>query len=293
MRPNGYVGRFAPSPTGPLHFGSLVAAAGSYLYARQAHGQWLVRIEDIDPPREVRGASADILRTLERFGFEWDGAVRYQSTRIEHYRACLARLGHLTYRCTCSRKQIAALATPGNRYPGTCRDKYTRSGGTVRVRCDALPIFTDALRGQVVPPPGADDFVLWRKDDLPSYQWAVTLDDADQGVTHVVRGADLLETTPRQIFLLHQLNEPLPQFAHLPLVVTADGHKLSKQTGANALPSGHTGNTLCAALAALGLAIPAALSAESCTAIWRYAVRHWQPNTLKDIKTIPFVAESM
>lgn len=294
MPRDGYVGRFAPSPTGPLHFGSLIAAAGSYLQARRQGGRWLVRIEDIDPPREVAGASADILRTLERFGLEWDGEVIYQSTRIEHYRERLADVAGDTFRCTCSRKAIAdtvvRLGLPQGRYPGTCRDAGRRSG-CVRMRCDALPPFDDAIAGRVVPEPGPDDYVIWRREDLPSYQWAVTVDDAEQGITEIVRGADLLETTPRQIDLLQRLGAPVPGFMHLPLVVNAQGQKLSKQTGATALPLQAEGATLCAALTALRLAPPPALAAERSAQIWQWAIEHWAPNRLKDIGTIPFVGE--
>jgi glutamyl-Q tRNA(Asp) synthetase len=290
-----YVGRFAPSPTGPLHFGSLVAATGSYLRARQAGGRWLLRIEDIDPPREVAGASDDILRTLERFGFEWDGEVVFQSTRLARYRDALAALAPDLYTCLCSRAEIAAAAqaaglAPG-RYPGTCRDRDRQGAGALRIRCDTLPAFDDALHGHVVPARGADDFVIWRRDDLPAYQWAVTVDDAWQGITEIVRGADLLATTPRQVFLLQRLGAVVPRFLHLPLVVTADGHKLSKQSGARALPERNMSTTLCAALAALGADVPAAARHEPLPQLWLWACRNWTPNRLKNIATIPFVAD--
>ncbi len=220
MADSGYVGRFAPSPTGPLHAGSLLCAAASYLAARQAGGRWLVRIEDIDPPREMAGATDDILQTLERFGFEWDGEIRYQSRRIEHYRERLASVSGVTFGCRCSRADIrrdaAASGITDGRYPGTCRDRPVSEGLVIRARFDAPQPFEDAIAGSVCPQALADDFLLWRRDGLPAYQWAVTVDDVEQGITDIVRGNDLLPTTPRQIFLHKQLEAKVPSFCPCP-----------------------------------------------------------------------------
>ena len=287
-----YVGRFAPSPTGPLHFGSLLAAAGSYLRARQAGGRWLLRIEDIDPPREVAGASDSILRCLELYGFEWDGDVTYQSAQPERYRDALRQLGNLVYRCTCSRADIVRdgkrLGVPAGIYPGTCRNQLRdpRLPGTWRVRFPLCPAFDDLLQGHIEAGFAGDDFVVWRRQDWPAYQLAVALDDGAQGITEVVRGVDLLDSTPRQIYLLRQLGFRPPAYMHLPVCVAADGEKLSKQTGARALDTAHPGTVLWHALAALRATPPTGLAAQPVAEIWRWAIRHWSPNALKNIKTV-------
>jgi glutamyl-Q tRNA(Asp) synthetase len=227
-----YRGRFAPSPTGPLHFGSLVAATASYLDARRNHGEWLVRMEDVDKPRAMPGAADSILSDLEYFGFQWDGPVMYQSQRTDAYREALERLKAMgmAYPCGCSRKEIE-----GDIYPGTCANgvppgKVARSW---RVR-------------------GEGDFVVLRADGYFAYQLAVVVDDAAQGITDVVRGADLLDSTPRQIHLQRLLGYPTPRYTHVPVVLAADGQKLSKQTGATALDRSRAGELLWDALAFLG-----------------------------------------
>lgn len=241
----GYVGRFAPSPTGPLHFGSLVAALASYEEARAAGGRWLVRMEDLDKPREQAGAADDILRALEALGLEWDGPVLYQSARLERYRAIaddLARRG-FAYPCACSRRELedSALALDGARiYPGTCRRGLPpgRSPRALRLRTHAAPIgFEDAVQGRVEQRVEQEvgDFVLLRADGVVAYQLAVVADDLDQGVTHVVRGADLLDSTARQIHLQRLLGARTPRYAHVPVAVNAAGEKLSKQSGARPL----------------------------------------------------------
>jgi glutamyl-Q tRNA(Asp) synthetase len=234
-----YVGRFAPSPTGPLHFGSLVAALASYMEARSAEGKWLVRMEDLDKPREQPGAADAILRTLEAFGLHWDGAVEYQSRRIARYAAAMARLKNHTYPCGCTRSEIAdsALAIDGARvYRGTCRGglppgKTVRS---VRVRAAGEIRFTDRIQGDQsqVLERDVGDFVLCRADGQFAYQLAVVVDDAEQGVTDVVRGADLLDSTARQIHLQRLLGYSAPRYLHVPVAVNEGGEKLSKQTGA-------------------------------------------------------------
>jgi len=235
-RSRGYVGRFAPSPTGPLHLGSLVTAVASYLDARRHGGKWLVRMEDVDLPRCVSGADLDILRTLEAFGFEWDGPVMYQTTRTEAYQAELDRLraAGLAYPCSCSRKEIGAPV-----YPGTCRNGVRDPGRPVAWRVDG--------GGET------DDFVIRRSDGLFAYQLAVVVDDAAQGVTDVVRGADLLDSTPRQMRLQRLLGYPVPRYVHIPVVTNAAGEKLSKQTLAPALRVDDAANELRAALRILGI----------------------------------------
>jgi len=240
-----YVGRFAPSPTGPLHFGSLVAALASYLEARAAKGKWHVRLDDLDQPRAQPGAADEILRALERLGFEWDGPVLVQGGRLERYRAVLDELlrRDLAYPCGCTRKELedSALAIDGARiYPGTCRHGLApgKSARALRLRTHAAPIgFADAVQGWVEQRVEREvgDFVLRRADGIIAYQLAVVVDDMEQGVTHVVRGADLLDSTARQIHLQRLLGARTPRYAHIPVAVNASGEKLSKQTGARPL----------------------------------------------------------
>jgi len=238
-----YIGRFAPSPTGPLHIGSLVAAVASWLDARAAGGRWLVRIEDLDRPRCVPGAAEEILRSLERLGLGWDGEVVHQSTRQNLYRDALQRLQGHTYWCNCTRREVAdsslGLAADGAHiYPGTCRAAGLATGRALRLRTDGAEIgFTDRVQGRQsqVLERDVGDFVLYRADGLYAYQLAVVVDDAAQGVTDVVRGADLLDSTPRQIALQRLLGLPAPRYLHVPAAVNAAGAKLSKQTGAAAI----------------------------------------------------------
>lgn len=235
-----YRGRFAPSPSGPLHFGSLVAALGSYLDARRHGGAWLLRMEDIDPPRERPGAADSILATLELMGFEWDGPVLYQSSRIDAYRDAAIYLVSrgLAYPCSCSRREIDEFGSPGPQgviYPGTCRSGHDASRGAraVRVLTNSIAIrFTDQIHGRFRQNLEQDvgDFIIRRADGLYAYQLAVVVDDAFQNITHVVRGSDLLFSTPRQIFLHQLLGLAQPEYAHLPLVMDESGRKLSKQS---------------------------------------------------------------
>jgi glutamyl-Q tRNA(Asp) synthetase len=261
-----YVGRFAPSPTGPLHFGSLVAALASWLDARRHRGRWLVRMEDLDPPREVPGAADAILRTLERFGLTWDGPVLYQSTRHDAYREALERLRTqgLAYDCGCTRREVAeagAAGLDGPVYPGTCRDGLApgRTPRAVRLRTGSGEIrFTDRLQGEIRQDVAraVGDFVILRADGHFAYQLAVVVDDALQDITHVVRGADLLDSTPRQILLQGLLGLPTPEYLHHPLVLTPEGEKLSKQTHAPPVDDGNPVPALMAALAFLGEPTP-------------------------------------
>ena len=235
-----YTGRFAPSPTGPLHLGSLIAALASWLDARAAGGRWLLRIEDLDRPRCVPGAVDAIVAGLRGLGLDWDGEVVFQSARLDRYQAALERLQARTYWCGCSRREIAdsslGLATDGAPiYPGTCRDGATRARRALRLATSSERIaFDDRVQGSQEQVLSRDigDFVLYRADGLFAYQLAVVVDDAEQGVTDVVRGADLLDSTPRQIYLQRLLGVPTPRYLHVPVAVNAGGEKLSKQTGA-------------------------------------------------------------
>ncbi|MCB1874487.1 MAG: tRNA glutamyl-Q(34) synthetase GluQRS [Chromatiales bacterium] len=278
------MGRFAPSPTGHLHFGSLVAALASWLQARQAGGRWLLRMEDLDPPREIPGAADDILRTLEVYGLHWDGAVVYQSQRNELYQAALDRLldAGLAYRCGCSRKEVRALGRfgiDGIVYPGTCRSGLPagKSPRAYRLRVEPGEIhFSDAIQGTIIQNVAQDigDFVLKRADGFWAYQLAVVVDDAEQGVTEVVRGADLLDSTGRQIHLQRSMGMPTPGYAHLPIALNELGQKLSKQTHAPALARNRILPTLRIAWRFLGQeGVPGDLLATEDFLAW--AATHW------------------
>lgn len=262
------VGRFAPSPTGPLHFGSLIAAVGSYCLARHAGGRWLLRMDDLDRPRVVAGAADEILATLEALGFCWDGKVVWQSRRQEAYRAALDQLRDqgLLYECACSRREILASAPhPGEEgpvYPGICRSGLP-SGRLPRATRIGVPdrsiMFHDGVFGwqQQNLASAVGDFVLRRADGMFAYQLAVVVDDAASGVTQVVRGADLLGSTPRQIFLLESLGLPIPAYLHLPLALNPDGRKISKRQGDAGDPLADAGGeSVCKALQWLGQPVP-------------------------------------
>jgi glutamyl-Q tRNA(Asp) synthetase len=271
-----YTGRFAPSPTGPLHLGSLIAAAASWLDARAAGGRWLVRIEDLDRPRCVPDAADAILRALDRLGLHWDGEVLYQSRRLEQYRAALERLAPHTYWCGCTRREIAdsslGLAADGAHiYPGTCRAGTARKRA-LRLRTTMEPIaFVDRVQGRREQLLERDigDFVLYRADGLFAYQLAVVVDDAVQGITDVVRGADLLDSTPRQIYLQRLLGLPTPRYLHVPVALDAVGEKLSKQMGA--APIEADAGALARALGFLGQ--PGAATLDE-------ALRNWNPQLI-------------
>ena len=281
------IGRFAPSPTGALHFGSLVAAVGSYCAARRNGGKWLLRIEDLDTPRVVPGAADDMLFTLEALGFTWDGEVIRQSQRREAYDAALEALSSqgLVYPCACSRREILASAPhPGDEgpvYPGSCRGGLPlgRTARALRIMLpEAAITFTDAVYGeqqqQLCREVG--DFVLRRADGLFAYQLAVVVDDAYSGVTQVVRGADLLGSTPRQIFLLQSLGLPVPAYLHLPLVLADDGSKISKRHGL--VPGTPAGGTLLTkALHWLGQELPDDLAAAPPGEILAWGTAHFDP----------------
>lgn len=290
--PGVYVGRFAPSPTGSLHLGSLVAAVGSYLDARHHGGRWLVRMEDLDTPRVVPGRAAEILKTLEMFGLTWDGEVLYQSRNISRYRDALEvlrRNGH-TFECSCSRRMRAA--GEDSSYPGTCRDKSTHNAPTAtRFRVDEREVvtFMDRFQGACRFDMGKlGDFVIRRRDGIYAYQLAVVVDDADQGVTHVVRGADLLASTPWQISLQRALNLDQPAYGHLPLVVEPDGTKLAKSRRSVAVDAARAGMWLLTALRQLRQPKPpAGIEFEAPSSILHWAKEHWQPHAFHGIRELP------
>lgn len=286
----GYRGRFAPSPTGPLHFGSLVAAVGSCLDARAAGGEWLLRMEDVDEPRAVPGAADAILRTLERLGFAWDGEVVYQSRRKPLYQAAFERLrlAGAVFACACTRREVAdsMLGVDGApRYPGTCRHGLPqgREARAWRIKVEPGEVcFEDALQGRICQDLAAEvgDFVVLRADGYFAYQLAVVADDAAQGITHVVRGADLLDSTPRQICLQGHLGLPQPAYLHLPAAVNATGEKLSKQTRARPVDSDRPQAVLAAALEFLGQRPSVELQDAGLEDLWRWAIMHWKRSGL-------------
>jgi len=291
-----YRGRFAPSPTGPLHFGSLVAAVGSYLDAKAHGGLWLVRIEDIDTPRVVPGAANDILRTLEACGMAWDGVVVYQHTRSDAYHAALHALRQhgLAYPCACSRREIADSGIAGIEgfvYPGTCRARLPagRRARAWRVVTRGASIaFDDALQGHVVQDLETQigDFVLYRADRIFAYQLAVVVDDAEQGITDVVRGADLLHSTPRQIYLQQSLGFRTPRYLHLPVAVNARGEKLSKQTLARAIDTQQPAREIIRALRFLGQTVEDSLQDAPVREVWQTAIGRWNRERLPAAATV-------
>lgn len=301
---SGYRGRFAPSPTGPLHFGSLVAAVASYLDARWHQGEWLVRIEDVDTTRTVAGAADNILSTLEQFGFEWDGAVEWQSRRTEHYQAALAYLRerNAVFSCGCTRRDLRAsgrVSEDGEAwYPGTCREglpEPCNAAGnaprSVRFRVDDAPIcVVDRCQGMVIRrlESSIGDFVVFRSDQLFAYQLAVVVDDGDQRISDVVRGADLLVSTHRQIALQRALGIPVPRYLHVPVAVDPNGYKLSKQTNVAPLDSAKAGEALWLALGFLGQNPPAECKDAGVPVLWQWALAHWIPESIPKTLRVQF-----
>lgn len=279
---SGYRGRFAPSPTGPLHFGSLLAALGSWLLARHHGGEWWVRIEDIDPPREVRGAAESHLRTLAAFGLESDGPVLWQSTRDMAYHAALEKLLDTgqAFACHCSRSDLAATGGVHRR----CVTGHAGRTAAIRLRVpdDSLIAFDDGIQGRMCQDVASQvgDFVLRRADGYWAYQLAAVVDDAAQGITDVVRGADLLDSTPRQIVLQRALGLPTPRHAHLPLVVDAQGRKLSKSLAALPVDARDPLPALHAAWRALGQAPGVLVSSGSAAALLARAQSAFQPEAI-------------
>lgn len=289
-----YTGRFAPSPTGPLHLGSLFTALASYLDARHHGGLWLLRIDDIDTPRIQPGATAAILNCLERFGLFWDDVVDYQSQHLQEYQRALESLINQgeVYGCCCNRKQLSEIAGP---YPGFCRDRQLplNSDVSLRIRCtNAVLTVSDGLQGCLNHDICQDDgdFVIRRKDGLYAYQLAVVVDDHRQGITHVVRGYDLLDSTPRQMYLQQRLGLKSPAYSHVPIVVDGNGHKLSKQTQAEAIHLDRPQNTLLWVLELLNQHPPVTLKGASIREILDWAIAHWHIERLAGQSTVPLIS---
>jgi glutamyl-Q tRNA(Asp) synthetase len=295
---NLYTGRFAPSPTGPLHFGSLVAAVASYCDAKFHGGKWLLRMEDLDKPREVKGAADEILRGLEAFGFGWDDEIIYQSQRADFYKDALATLRNkqVIYTCTCSRKEIAdssnAIGIEGAIYPKTCANKHALQpnihAASRACVLDENITFLDLIQGETTQNLARDigDFIVKRADGLFAYQLAVVVDDAAGGVTNIVRGADLLASTPRQIYLQQLLGFAIPSYAHIPVVVNAQHKKLSKQTLAKAITPESSPILVFEALEFLGQHPPTELKNTNLGEIWHWAIANWQLKNVPKLQQI-------
>ncbi|MGI9273110.1 MAG: tRNA glutamyl-Q(34) synthetase GluQRS [Woeseiaceae bacterium] len=289
-----YVGRFAPSPTGPLHFGSLIAAVASFLEARTRGGQWLLRVEDIDPPREQPGATRNILGALEAYGFEWDGPVSYQSASRDQHDDALRLLleSELAYHCGCSRRDLvdAPQSSLGTIYPGTCRRGTDADETAIRVLTnDTAVAFTDGLQGRQSQrlQTESGDFIILRKDGLIAYHLAVVVDDHLQGISDIVRGIDLMDSTPRQLWLQQLLGYDAPNYSHIPVATNKRGQKLSKSFGAGGVLLDQAPATLHAALDLLGQNPPAALAANSLADIWKWALEHWNIAVLAGKTELP------
>jgi glutamyl-Q tRNA(Asp) synthetase len=272
------VGRFAPTPSGDLHLGSLYTAAASYLDARAHGGRWLLRIEDLDRPRELAGAADRILRALEMFGFEWDGPVLHQRDRSEQYDAALRSLRerNLTFACCCSRLQLE----DEQRYPGTCRSRTAVAGApaATRLRIDPGYVsFEDRIQGVYRQEVSAavGDIILKRRDQIFAYVLAVVVDDASQGVSHIVRGADLLDNTPRQIALQRLLGIAQPNYAHVPVLTEPDDSKLAKSRRSVQLSANSPLPQLLSIFSLLGLAPPDSLRSGAVAEVWRWAIDQW------------------
>ncbi|WP_426143124.1 tRNA glutamyl-Q(34) synthetase GluQRS [Pseudomonas sp. DWP3-1-2] len=284
MKSPSYIGRFAPTPSGYLHFGSLVAALASYLDARSVGGLWLMRMEDLDPPREVPGAQTAILDTLERYGFEWDGERVNQSQRHDAYAQVINHWlsQGLAYACTCSRKQLEPF---GGVYPGLCRDAgHGWENAAIRIRVPQLQYaFEDRVQGNFQQHLGREvgDFVIRRRDGLFAYQLAVVIDDAWQGITDVVRGADLLDSTPRQLYLQELLGIAPPRYLHVPLITQPDGNKLGKSYRSPPLPADQATPLLLRALRALGQPVDTQLRYGTPKEVLEWAIKRW------DVALIP------
>lgn len=292
-----YCGRFAPTPSGPLHFGSMIAAIGSYCDARANNGSWHVRIDDIDKPREVPGAADDILQTLARFGLEWDGEPVFQSRHLTSYHTAIHILrsrAHV-YACSCSRKEISQADETGVDnpiYSGACRNglKIGRRARSLRLQIDidVQADFSDFLQGTISQYLATEvgDFVLYRSGGIFAYHLACAVDDAQQGVTHVVRGADLIESTPRQIHLQRLLGIPTPAYLHLPIALSGPGQKFSKQTGATRVDDCRPGEIIHSALKFLQQRPPAELMQAPARTAIEWGVAHWRRENLPRTRAI-------
>lgn len=283
-----YRGRFAPSPTGDLHFGSLVAAVASYLEAHRNDGTWMVRVENIDPPREIEGSAGRILRDLERFGMTPNGDVLYQSTRTAAFEDAVGRLIDQgdAYWCGCTRADLPSSGI----YPGTCRAGLPRRRRprSVRLRTDGAEAgVADALQGELreILQESVGDFVIRRADGLPAYQLAVVVDDAFQEISHIVRGADLLQSTPRQVYLQRKLGLPTPLYAHVPVVLGPDGTKLGKRLKSDPVSRHRPATAVAAALRFLGQEPPAGAGLDE---LWGWSLEHWDLGKVPRSRELPF-----
>lgn len=288
---SGYIGRFAPSPTGPLHFGSALAAIASYLDARFNNGLWLIRMEDLDPPREPPGMAELILQQLKALGLNWDHDVLYQSNRLDAYAQTLDRLqtANHCFPCNCTRPQMKAM---GSVYDGSCRNRTSPPSGDFAVRlrtASKLIEFKDTLQGRLAQniEEETGDFVIKRKDKLFAYQLAVVVDDEFQNITHVVRGFDLLDSTARQIYLQNLLNFPSPSYAHIPIIVNAQQKKLSKQHFAPSIESKNATKITYQCLSILGQRPPSELSFSDPGTLLEWGVENWDIQAIPKLATIP------
>lgn len=297
--PPHYLGRFAPSPTGPLHFGSLIAATASYLCARQHNNsQWLLRIEDVDTQREQQGAVLSIIQTLESYGFAWDGEIVYQSQRDEYYLAALESLSDFVYPCSCTRKELRALSTSSASqysyvYPGFCRDGIKNTAASnlsIRLKTNNETIcFNDECQPQEYCQnieKEVGDFILKRSDGLYAYHLAVVVDDALQQINHIVRGADLFDNTPRQIYLQGLLGYPTPKYLHFPIAVDDAGKKLSKQNLSPKVSSDKKRTTLVRTLEFLGQSPPLPSEFSTLDDLWLWAKQNWDSRKIPQVMTI-------
>ncbi|MDD5320974.1 MAG: tRNA glutamyl-Q(34) synthetase GluQRS [Methylococcales bacterium] len=282
-----YIGRFAPSPTGPLHLGSLYTALASFLQARSRHGKWLLRIDDLDTPRNIKGSADSILKTLDAFGLHWDDSVVYQSQHLGIYDEILDKLAKnkLVYPCSCSRKTLTAI------YSGLCRNKQSprNSPYSLRIKTDERIIsFDDELQGLISHNLALQhgDFILKRKDRIIAYQFAVVIDDDRQQVNHIVRGFDLLESTPRQIYLQKTLGIATPGYMHVPVIIDEQGYKLSKQTRATAVDVRTPEAVIFGLLKLLKQNPPRELQHAPSTEQLNWAIDHWDPALLKNSRAI-------
>lgn len=290
-----YIGRFAPSPTGPLHKGSLLAALASFLDARANNGQWLLRIEDIDPPREVPGAADRILKQLDDHGLHWDGPVLYQSSRLPTYKDALQQLSQvgLLYACDCNR---ARLRTLGGCYDGACRVHKLNASASIPNKPCAIRIqlpehsviaLDDLIQGPLVfDLSKVGDFILWRRDQLPAYQLACSLDDNFQNITHAIRGLDLLDSTPRQVYLLRSLGLATPQYGHIPVLNNLQGQKLSKQNHAPELNANQASSNLLDCLQLLAMPVPRGLRHSPVQQIINWAIAHWRRSRIPSLAAV-------
>jgi len=297
------IGRFAPSPTGGLHFGSLIAAVASYLCARQhPESRWYLRIEDVDTERKQAGATQSIIQTLDDYGFQWDGEIIYQSERAEYYQAALTSISSAVYPCSCSRKELQALSADmryGYNYPGLCRNGQLNTSvkrPSIRVKTNNQQICfqdqcqTEPYCQQIENDIG--DFILQRRGGLFAYQLAVIVDDHLQGINHVVRGADLFDNTPRQIFLQQLLNYQTPEYLHFPVAVTQDQKKLSKQNHSPEIAAKNTQQrlqTLCDAMTFLGQKPPKANQFSSLDNYWKWAINNWNINNIPKVMNLVYM----